>query len=45
MHRLWQRFGVVLTVLLQAGDLLVLTVTMTLNPHIRKMRIPSSYVN
>jgi hypothetical protein len=38
-----QRFGVVLTVLLQTSCLLILALAMTLNPHIRKMRIPSSY--
>lgn len=35
-----QRFGVVPTTLMQVGGLLILALTMTLNPHIRKLRLP-----
>ena len=36
-----QRIGVALTILLLGTGLLVLAMTMTLNPHIRKVRLPS----
>jgi hypothetical protein len=34
-----QRFGVVPAILIQTGGLLLLALT-TLNPHVRKMRLP-----
>jgi MFS family permease len=36
-----QRLGVILTILLLGIGLLILAMAMTLNPHIRKMRLPS----
>ena len=36
-----QRLGVVLTILLEGVGLLILAMAMMLNPHIRKMRLPS----
>ena len=40
-----QRFGVVPTILIQTGGLLILSLAMTLNPHVRKMRLPSRSVD
>ena len=40
-----QRFGVVPTILIQTGSLLILALAMTLNPHIRKMRLPPRSVD
>jgi len=36
-----QRFGVGLTILLLGTGLLILAMAMTLNPYIRKVRLPS----
>jgi MFS family permease len=40
-----QRFGVVPTILIQTGGLLILALAMTLNPHVRKMHLPSHSVD